>query len=105
VFATELARRYGDQGIVSTSLHPGSLNSDLHRHGGRIQRYLIHFILYDSSHGALTQLWAGTSVEGKGMNGKYLIPWARIGSPREDTQDAATGRQLWAWLEEQVKDI
>jgi len=105
VFATELARRYGDQGIVSTSLHPGSLNSDLHRHGGRIQRYLIQFILYDSSHGALTQLWAGTSAEGKEMNGKYLIPWARIGSPREDTQDAATGRQLWAWLEEQVKDI
>jgi hypothetical protein len=24
VFATELARRYGDKGIVSTSLHPGN---------------------------------------------------------------------------------
>lgn len=31
VFATELARRYGDKGIVSTSLNPGNLTSELHR--------------------------------------------------------------------------
>ena len=31
VMARELARRYGDK-IVSTSLHPGSIRTDLQRH-------------------------------------------------------------------------
>jgi len=105
VFATELARRYGNQGIVSTSVHPGSLRSELIRHVGRIQKALMNLFLSDVSYGALTQLWAGTSPEGKDLGGKYLIPWARIGSPRKDSQDPATGKELWTWLEEQVKDV
>jgi len=32
LFSNELQRRYGDQGIVSTSLNPGNLKSDLQRH-------------------------------------------------------------------------
>lgn len=32
LFSNELARRYGDQGIVSTSLNPGNLQSDIQRH-------------------------------------------------------------------------
>jgi NAD(P)-dependent dehydrogenase (short-subunit alcohol dehydrogenase family) len=32
VVALELARRYGDQGIVTTSLNPGSIDTDLPRH-------------------------------------------------------------------------
>lgn len=32
VVALELARRYRDQGIVSTSLNPGNIKTDLQRH-------------------------------------------------------------------------
>jgi retinol dehydrogenase 12 len=32
VVALEFARRYGDQGIVSTSLNPGTIDTDLPRH-------------------------------------------------------------------------
>lgn len=32
VVAQEFARRYGDQGIVTTSLNPGTLESPLYRH-------------------------------------------------------------------------
>jgi NAD(P)-dependent dehydrogenase (short-subunit alcohol dehydrogenase family) len=32
VVALELARRYGDQGIVSTSLNPGNIKTDLQRY-------------------------------------------------------------------------
>ena len=76
---------------------------------------------YDVSYGALTQLYAGTTAEGANLNGKvspsplltkstlilvkYLIPWARVGSPRADTQDPQQGLELWNWLEEQVKDV
>lgn len=36
---------------------------------------------------------------------QYLMPWARVGVPYGPTNDPALGRDLWAWLEEQVKDI
>lgn len=32
VVAQELARRYGEQGVVATSLNPGTLDSDLYRY-------------------------------------------------------------------------
>jgi len=105
VWATELARRYGDQGIVSTALNPGNLKTDLQRHLGCIQKPLIDLMLYPVPYGALTQLYAGTSPEGKDFNGKYLIPWARMGEARADTQDPEVGRQLWSWLEEQTRDV
>ena len=73
--------------------------------------------------GALTPLWAGTSPEGKELNGKvcnwcklgdeftnvalgnlqYLIPWARVGVASATTQDQALGQRPWDYLEEQVK--
>ena len=43
--------------------------------------------------------------ETAGYNGKYLIPWARLGEPRADTQDLKLGRELWEWCEDQVKDM
>ncbi|KAF8231771.1 NAD(P)-binding protein [Tricholoma matsutake] len=104
VFATELARRYGDQGIVSTALHPGPIKSDLYRD----VPYLLPFaslIMYPASQGAVTSLWAGTSPEGAKLGGKYLVPWCRIGQPHPATQDPELGRQLWEWAEEQVENI
>lgn len=38
--ALELARRYGDQGIVSTALNPGNINSDLPRHLPSFVRFI-----------------------------------------------------------------
>ncbi|KAI5117265.1 hypothetical protein M0805_000996 [Coniferiporia weirii] len=106
VISRELARRYGDQGIISISLNPGNLKTDLQRHiQSRIQHRIANMILHPAPMGALTQLWAGTMPETAAYNGKYLIPWARVGEPRKDTQDPETGVKLWDWLEEQVKDV
>jgi len=58
--------------------------------------------------------WQGKWICKKGSVGdyadffgrhKHLIPWARIGEPRTDSQDPETGKKLWAWLEDQVKDV
>ena len=62
-------------------------------------------MLFPAPMGAITQLWAGTSPEGAGMNGKYLIPWARYGDVRREAKDPSLGEKLWDWLEEQVKDV
>ncbi|KAJ7755211.1 NAD-P-binding protein [Mycena metata] len=106
VLSAELARRYGDQGLVSTSLNPGNLKTEIARHwtspGQKLMKLLGHLIVYPAHMGALTQLYAGTSAEGANLNGKYLVPWARIGSPSEVSQDEEVGKKLWTWLEEQV---
>ncbi|KAJ7446754.1 hypothetical protein FB451DRAFT_1291408 [Mycena latifolia] len=106
-YSAELARRYGDQDLVVISLHPGVIKTDLHRHMtgalGSVINIMEKTVLHDVSYGALTQLYAGTSVEGAQMNGKYLIPWARVGKPHPDSQDPKLGSELWDWMEEQVR--
>ncbi|KDR82946.1 hypothetical protein GALMADRAFT_238637 [Galerina marginata CBS 339.88] len=105
LFSNELARRYGDHGIVSSSLHPGSLRSDLQRHIPKFQDFLLTPLYYPASFGALTQLWAGTMAEGLEFNGKYLIPWARVGVANPAAEDPKLATDLWKWLEEQVEHV
>ncbi|KIJ06997.1 hypothetical protein PAXINDRAFT_91104 [Paxillus involutus ATCC 200175] len=103
IFSAELHRRYQHQGIISTALNPGIIKSQLGRHHNDLMQRLGNMILaWDISYGPLTQLYAGTSPEAAKLGGQYLIPWARIGTPRADTQDPQLGKELWTWLEEQV---
>ncbi|KAJ6598269.1 NAD(P)-binding protein [Mycena vulgaris] len=98
VFAMELARRYADQGIVSTSINPGNLNTDISHNSTGAKCILIHPVEY----GAVGQLWAGTASETAQLNGKYIAPWGRVANHRPDVDDPQKGSELWAWLEEQV---
>lgn len=105
--ANEWARRYGSQGIISCSLHPGAIQSELGRHWPRWQNAVMGFFmnLKPAALGAITQIYAGTTPDGKELNGKYLIPWARVGKPREDVLDEKQSAKLWDWLEEQTAHI
>ncbi|KIM76634.1 hypothetical protein PILCRDRAFT_643196 [Piloderma croceum F 1598] len=105
VVAKEIAKRYGDQGIVSTSLNPGNIKTDMLRHMTGPKKAFLNMISFDVEHGALTQLWGGTSPEGKDLNGKYLIPFAKVGTSSAHAQDPQIGQELWTWLEEQIKNI
>ncbi|KAF7374288.1 NAD P-binding protein [Mycena sanguinolenta] len=102
-FSNELFRRYGDKGIVSAALNPGNLQTNLQRHLKGIHAFIVNSVLYPAPYGALTQLWAGTTDEGKTLGGKYLIPWARVG--RSASTDPAEENALWTWCEEQVENI
>ncbi|KAG1813380.1 hypothetical protein EV424DRAFT_1416742 [Suillus variegatus] len=105
LFAAELARRYGDQGIVSIALNPGGIRTELSRHYDFFSKLMSDILFHDVSFGALTQLYAGTTAEGANLNGKYLIPWARIRNTHLEGQDPQQASELWNWLEEQVKDL
>ncbi|KAJ6541978.1 NAD(P)-binding protein [Mycena vulgaris] len=104
VFSSECAKRYGVDGVISTAVHPGMLTTGIGRHYHPLKRRLIHALCHNPPMGAVTQLWAGTAPEAASANGKYLIPWARIGSPHPGTLDAEIGAKLWQWLEDQVRD-
>lgn len=103
VVAQELAKRYGADGIMTASVNPGNLKTDLQRHLTGIQKWLTDAILYPAPFGALTQLYAGTSPAGAESNGKYFIPWAREGQVPKGADDPELGKKLWGWLEEQVQ--
>ncbi|EDR03225.1 uncharacterized protein LACBIDRAFT_253463 [Laccaria bicolor S238N-H82] len=105
LFSNELFRRYAHEGVISTSIHPGNLRSDLYRHMSRIENFVVNLILYPSAMGALTLLWAGTTDEGLTLGGKYLIPWARVGTPNASARDPKLAEELWTWMEEQVQNI
>jgi len=102
IFSAELHRRYRDQGIVSTAIHPGIISTELARHYSSFSQRIMAWFLWDVSYGALTQLYAGTAPDAAKLGGQYLVPWARIGTPRAGTQDPQLGKELWVWLEEQV---
>ncbi|KAJ7151440.1 NAD(P)-binding protein [Mycena crocata] len=104
VVSNELARRYGDKGIVSVSLNPGNLKTDLQRHTPGAFMMLFGWMFSPAPYGALTPLYAGVSPESVDLNGKYLIPWARVGVMRKETEDPKLGEQVWNWLEEQTKE-
>ncbi|KAG8690272.1 hypothetical protein FRC09_012051 [Ceratobasidium sp. 395] len=103
-FSNELARRYADKGIVSVALNPGNIRTKILRHVtmGAIMATLADYVQWDCSYGALTQLYAATTMPGADLNGKYLVPWARHDKPRSDTQDPLACRMLWEWLEAQI---
>jgi retinol dehydrogenase-12 len=62
--ATEFAKRYEDDGVVSISLNPGMLNSDLYRHQSAIFGFFLRrVVLHPPIFGAYTELFAGLSPE------------------------------------------
>ncbi|KAH8818753.1 NAD(P)-binding protein [Flagelloscypha sp. PMI_526] len=106
ILSNEFARQFGSKGIVSTSLNPGNLASDLFRYSsGYVQWILNKTLLHPVEQGALTSLWAATSTEGRTFNGKYLIPWARLGKATSICEDEDVGQALWTWCEEQISGV
>ncbi|KAF7367271.1 NAD(P)-binding protein [Mycena sanguinolenta] len=107
IFSNELARRYGPQGIVSTALNPGHIRTSWRNNIPAWQAASIDLILHEPEYGALTLLWAGTSPETVNYNGnnKFFMPWARLGEAKAGADDEKLGEELWAWLEDQIREI
>lgn len=71
LFSNELARQYGGEGIVSISLHPGIIKTDLSRNSNSFVAHLFGRIMsYDVSYGAISSLYAGTAPAAAELNGK-----------------------------------
>lgn len=60
-------------------------------------------LFYPVSQGVLSPLYAGTSPEAASLNGKYLVPWARVRSSRPDLEDVDVQEKMWEWCEAEIK--
>jgi len=112
-YGTEYAKRHKADGILSVSLNPGNLKTDLQRHVPGWQYILFKWILHPPIFGAYTELFAGLSPEITAeKSGSWIQPWGRIFPIRKDIEagsksgaEGGTGvaEKFWAWTEEQVK--
>ncbi|KAI0115904.1 short-chain dehydrogenase [Nemania sp. FL0031] len=110
--ATEYARRHRDDGIVSVSLNPGNLKSELDRNCNFVEMLFRNATTYPPVNGAYTELFAALSDEVNLENsGAWIVPWGRIGNIRKDLlegsrpeEEGGTGlaRKFWKWSEEQT---
>ncbi|EJT98321.1 NADP-binding protein [Dacryopinax primogenitus] len=104
VYAQELGRRYGNQGLFSCALDPGWIRTNLWQYQGNIRGLMTGWMLNDVEHGALTPLYAGTAPEAaKCPNGQFFVPWARAGRARKDTEYPEAGKKLWEYCVAQVQ--
>lgn len=103
LLATYMAHHLADDGILTFSLNPGGIRTELQRSWGSFVQWLSNFLLYPAPMGAITQLYAGTSPKlTRADNGKYFIPWARVAEPKKGVQDIALAEKLWDYLEKET---
>ncbi|KAI2626761.1 short-chain dehydrogenase [Hypoxylon sp. NC1633] len=111
--ATEFARRYRKDGIVSVALNPGSVKTELDRHASSVELLFRKATTYPAIYGAYTELFAGLSDEvTPERSGDWIVPWGRFADIKNDLlqgskpqSEGGTGiaQKLWDWSEEQVK--
>ncbi|KAI0834864.1 short-chain dehydrogenase [Hypoxylon sp. FL0890] len=111
--STEYARRHRKDGIVSLSLNPGNLKTDLDRYCNAFEMIFRKLTVYPAVNGAYTELFAGLSNEVTlEKSGGWIVPWGRFSGIRTDVlqgskpqSEGGTGiaEKFWEWTEEQVK--
>ncbi|KAI6750774.1 hypothetical protein HG530_014224 [Fusarium avenaceum] len=98
---TEFARKYKEDGIVSVSLNPGNLASELDRTSPWWMYYPRIFTTYPSIYGAYTELFAAFSSE---ITLEKSGIWdLQKGALPESEGGTGMAEWFWKWSEEQVK--
>lgn len=115
--ASEFARRYADSGVISLSVNPGNLSSELQRHAKEhtpvlAQKVLNATLMYEPIFGAYTELYAGWSEDAAQKNGAHILPWGRVGLNRPDIEQGlkrrsegglGTAEKFWDWCERESR--
>ncbi|KAK3386438.1 hypothetical protein B0H63DRAFT_393386 [Podospora didyma] len=110
--AHEYARRVGRQSVVSVSVHPGLMKTDLQRHMPAAMGLAMNLLFKGPKFGAYSELFAAVSPEVTlDKNGGFIIPWGRFGpvpcdiaSGMKTEHDGGTGlsERFWAWCEQET---
>jgi len=109
LFAIELARRSGPDGVVAASVHPGVIKTELQRHLAPAEEQ--HILAQSEERGELRSVeagaasivWAGVADEVAAANGCYVANCSVANeqrAPHASSPDDAA--RLWDWTESVV---
>ncbi|KAF2801102.1 putative estradiol 17 beta-dehydrogenase [Melanomma pulvis-pyrius CBS 109.77] len=114
--ATEYARRYKNDGIVSVPLNPGNLHTELPRDQGFAVRLVAWLVCYPAIRGAYSELFAAFSpelaIDKADWSKSWVGPFGRVLPLRADLSNATipeveggTGgtAKFWDWNAKQVE--
>ena len=107
LFAAELARRYPT--ILSVSIHPGVVHTDLVGNLGLANRMLVHVTnigqIVKPAEGAHNQLWAATSPRSTIVSGAFYEPVGLLSTKLDATsRSEKLAAELWDWTEQALKE-
>ncbi|RXG42280.1 hypothetical protein VDGE_07272 [Verticillium dahliae] len=104
IHAAEFDRRFPESNIVSVSLNPGLLKTNLQRNFGAAQKFQVKLMGKPAKYGAYTELFAGldSSITSKD---KWITPFGRREEPRADIVEPELGKRYWDWCEDQVRSF
>jgi NAD(P)-dependent dehydrogenase (short-subunit alcohol dehydrogenase family) len=114
--ASEYAKRFGKDGIVSLAQNSGNLKTAIWDTTPWMVQKMSMITMHPPIYGAYSSMWAGLSKEITVEDGgRYGVPWGKWHpAPRQDLLDAlrnksegGTGQALefWSWCEEQTKSF
>ncbi|TGO24441.1 hypothetical protein BPAE_0102g00030 [Botrytis paeoniae] len=95
--ANEIDRRYGQQGLHATSLHPGPIDTNISRHLGSewvtqvMGNEKVRKVLKSAEQGAATTVIAAVGKEWEGKGGKYLENCSEAERGKDDYQFLGNG--------------
>lgn len=115
LFAQELSDRYKNKGIVTNSVHPGLVATQMFHQGipkwfsplvgkewaEQIKDTIATFS-WTADEGSLSQLYlaVGNKVKSEKISGKYFHPIARELDPDPNAKDMAVQKRLWRMSED-----
>ncbi|KAK6456933.1 short-chain alcohol dehydrogenase [Scheffersomyces xylosifermentans] len=90
--------------VLSFSLCPGFLRTDLQRHLSSVSQWLMGWILHDQRNGAYTELFAALSPDlTKANQGEHMISFGKLGHTREDLTIQANVDKVWEFLDKETE--
>ncbi|KAK6462550.1 short-chain alcohol dehydrogenase [Scheffersomyces coipomensis] len=87
--------------IISVSLCPGILTTDLTRHSTAIEAFIVRLIGHPVRNGAYTELFAALSSNVS--TGDHIQSFGKVTKAREDLEDPIAISKAWEYIEENIR--
>ncbi|KAJ7846617.1 hypothetical protein B0H14DRAFT_3867693 [Mycena olivaceomarginata] len=101
------AKAYSDV-LVSCSLHPGPINTELTRHAANWLQAIANPFFYPApanTNNIPFQLWGATVATPAQITGQYLIPWGKLAKADKRASNTKLEEEVVAYIKDQIKDF
>ncbi|KAJ6487425.1 hypothetical protein C8R47DRAFT_1185884 [Mycena vitilis] len=102
IIANYFAKNHSDV-LVSCSLHPGGIKTELSRHSASWLQIIGGAFAYPAPMGAYTQLWGATMATPAQITGQYLVPFGKVGKADKRSSSQKLENEVIAYIREQLK--